>query len=77
MMRREPERTMDSNLLMISLLFGAIGMGMFMYGKRAGRMIPLGAGAALMAVPYFIPNVVILLTVCCALTALPWFIREA
>ena len=32
---------MDGNLLMASLFFGAIGMGMLMYGKKAGRMVPL------------------------------------
>ena len=36
------EANMDMNLVMISLVFGMIGMGMFMYGKKAGRMVPLG-----------------------------------
>ena len=67
---------MDTNALMISLLFGMVGMGMFMYGKKAGRMIALCAGLALMIVPYFIANVMLLLIVCCGFTALPWIIRE-
>ena len=33
--------------------------------------------AALMLVTYFIPNMVILLIVCCALTAVPWVVRES
>ena len=68
---------MDSTSLMLSFLFGLIGMGMFAYGKKAGRLVPLGAGAALMAVPYFIPNVAILLVVCCGITSLPWVLRHA
>lgn len=68
---------MDPNLLMLSLLFGMVGMGMFMYGKKAGRMVPLLAGVALMLLPYFISSVAILLLVCCGLTALPWFLRHA
>ena len=68
---------MDTTSLMLSLLFGTIGMGMFMYGKKAGRMVPLGAGLALMVVPYCVPNPIAPLIFCCALTVLPWFLRNA
>jgi len=68
---------MDENHLWVSLVFGAIGAGMFLYGKKAGRMVPLGAGLGLMVVPYFIPNVIAMAAVSCAVTALPWFIRES
>lgn len=68
---------MDINLLMASLLFGTVGMGMFLYGKNAGRMVPLGAGLGLMLVPYFIPNLLALLTVCGGLMALPWILKDA
>ena len=67
---------MDPSGLMASFLFGIIGMGMFMYGKKAGRLVPLGAGAALMAVSYFIPNFWVLLTVCGGLSTLPFVVRE-
>jgi hypothetical protein len=62
---------------MASFLFGMVGLGFFTYGKRAGRMIPLGAGIALMVVPYFVTNVLALILVGCALSATPWFLREA
>jgi hypothetical protein len=67
---------MDSNLLMLSIVFGMIGMGMFMYGKKAGRMVPLGAGAGLMIVPYFISSVIVLVIVGVGLMAVPWVVRE-
>ena len=67
---------MDINLLLASLVFGMIGMGMFMYGKKAGRFVPLGAGTGLMVVPYFIPNLIVLVVVCAGLMALPWIVRE-
>jgi hypothetical protein len=67
---------MDFNNLMLSFLFGMIGMGMFMFGKKAGRLVPLGAGLALMVVPYFIPNLIALLVVCCALCVTPLVVRE-
>ena len=68
---------MDSGVLMVAFFFGMVGMAMFSYGWKMGRMVPLGAGAVLMLVTYFIPNLVILLIVCCALTAVPWVLREA
>ena len=68
---------LNENHLWVSLVFGAIGAGMFLYGKKAGRMVPLGAGLGLMVVPYFIPNVLLMAAVSCAMTALPWFVRES
>jgi hypothetical protein len=68
---------MDGNLLMASMLFGGIGLGMLIYGKKAGRLVPLIAGLALVTLPYVIPNLVILSIVCCILTALPWVLRHA
>jgi hypothetical protein len=67
----------DPTMLMITLLFGAIGAGMFMYGKNAQRPAPLIAGLSLMVVPYFIPNVIGLTIVCLLLTITPWFLRHA
>jgi len=67
---------MDTSLLMLSMLFGTIGLGMLMYGKKAGRLVPIIAGLALVTVPYFIPNLIVLLIVCAALTAAPWALRH-
>ena len=68
---------MDGSLFMASMLFGLIGMGMLMYGKKSGRLVPIAAGVGLMAVPYFLPNLVAQIIVCGALTASPWVIRDA
>jgi len=67
---------MDFNLLMVSFLFGTIGLGMFIYGKKSARLVPLGAGLALMIVPYLLPNLILMLVVCGALSALPLVIHE-
>jgi len=68
---------MDGNLLMASMLFGTIGLGMLMYGKKAGRPVPLIAGLGLLTIPYFVPNLLILWIICCVLTVLPWVLRHA
>ena len=68
---------MDSGLLMASMLFGLIGMGMLMYGKRSGRLVPIAAGVGMMAIPCFLPNLIAQCIVCTALAASPWVIRDA
>jgi len=68
---------MDGNLLLVSFLFGMVGLGLFMYGKKSQHMIHLIAGIGLMTVPYFISNLILMIVVCCAMTAMPWVLREA
>ncbi len=66
---------MDTSSLIWGMLFGAIGMGFFIYGKRQRAVVPLLTGVALSIFPYFISNVYIMVIVGVALTALPYFIR--
>jgi hypothetical protein len=68
---------LDSNYLLLSLLFGAVGMGLFMYGKKSSRMPHLIAGVALMTCPYFITNLIAMTCVCVVLAMAPFFVREA
>ena len=68
---------MDMTSLMISLLFGMIGTGFIMYGKKASQMVPMGAGAALLVCPYLIPNLPAQVIVCSLLTAVPFFIHPS
>ena len=67
---------MDGYSLGVSFLFGLIGTGMFIYGRKAGRVVPLVIGGLLMVVPYFLPNWIAQAAVCSALTAVPWLMRE-
>jgi len=57
------------------MLFGAIGTGFFIYGKRQKAAVPLFAGVALFVVPYIVSNVYILVAVGVVLVALPYFVR--
>ena len=40
--------------LLWGLLFGSIGVGFFVYGKRQRMVVPLLCGLALMVYPYFV-----------------------
>lgn len=68
---------MDSAAMLVwSVLFGAIGMGYFVYGKRQQAIVPLCIGIALMVFPYFVVNVTSLVIVGIMLVAAPYFLRR-
>jgi len=67
---------MDStSILLWGVLFGAIGMGFFTYGKKQKAVVPLVVGVALFIVPYVVPNVYILVAAGVFLVILPYFVR--
>jgi len=59
----------------LSLLFGTIGMGYFMYGKKQARFIVLFAGMGLMILPYFLPDTLTLTVVSVGLMSMPFVLR--
>lgn len=66
---------MSASLLLWGVLFSSIGMGYFIYGKRQNATVPLVCGIALMVIPYFITSVMVMVLLCVALIAVPYFIR--
>ena len=42
--------------LMLSILFGSIGAGYFIYGKKQQQFVPLLTGLALCVYPYFLSS---------------------
>jgi hypothetical protein len=62
--------------LVWGVLFGAIGMGFFVYGKKQQAVVPLACGVALMAFPYFVSNGWLLAGIGAALVAVPYFVRR-
>ena len=62
-------------VLLWGLLFGSIGLGYFIYGKKQRAAVPLVCGLALMIFPYFVPNTMLLVGVGAVLIAIPYFLR--
>ena len=62
-------------MLLWGLLFGSIGLGFFIYGKKQKRVVPLVCGLALMIFPYFVSNTLLLAAVGIVLIAIPYFVR--
>jgi hypothetical protein len=65
----------DTSQLIWGLLFGSIGLGFFVYGRRQRALVPLFTGITLFVFPYFVPNTTVLVLVGAALVALPYFAR--
>ena len=61
--------------LLWGVLFGSIGMGFFIYGKKQRAVIPLLCGIALIVFPYFVSNVWMLVGIGVLLMAIPYFLR--
>lgn len=66
---------MDATSLMLGMLFGSVGIGFWIYGKREQRLMPLLAGVALMVFPFFMPNNCSLCLVGVGLCALPFVVH--
>lgn len=67
---------MNSSSLMWGVIFGAIGLGFFVYGKKQKAIIPFLSGLGLMLFPYFILNTVVLVFTGIILVALPFVIKR-
>jgi hypothetical protein len=57
------------------LLFGSVGLGFFMYGRRQKAVVPLVCGLVLMIFPYFVSNTIFLVAIGVVLIATPYFVR--
>jgi hypothetical protein len=66
---------MNAASLLWGLLFGSIGLGFLIYGRKQRAVVPLVCGLALMVFPYFVTNTILLIVIGLALMAIPYFLR--
>ncbi len=66
---------MNTSWLLWGLIFGSVGLGFFIYGKRQKAVVPMVCGMILMIYPYFISSTGLLVSVGAALIAIPYFVR--
>ena len=67
---------MNTAQLLWGVLFGAIGAGYMLYGRKQGAPVPLLCGLALAVYPYFVSNTVLLVMIGVVLALLPYFYRR-
>lgn len=66
---------MNESWLLWGLLFGAIGLGLFVYGRKQKATVPMVCGLSLMIFPYFVDDTLLLISVGVALILAAYFIR--
>ena len=66
---------MDMTPLVFSFVFGLVGTGFFLFGKREGRMVHMGSGLGLMVLPSVLPGVSMVI-VSLLLCAAPFILRD-
>ena len=57
----------DTNFLFASLLWGSIGVGYFIYGKKQQAMMPMIGGIVMILVSYFVGSWLLMSFICIAL----------
>ena len=67
---------MNPSTLFWGVIFGSLGFGYFVYGKKQGVFVPLLSGIGLIVLPYLVANVIVLVCTCVVLAALPWVIKR-
>jgi hypothetical protein len=66
---------MDTSPLLWGLVFGSIGFGFLVYGRKQRAVVPLICGLGLIVFPYFVSNTILLIAIGIVLIAIPYFFR--
>ena len=67
---------LNANTLIASLVWGSIGVGFFIYGKRQRSAIPLFGGILLVGISYFINSAAYMSLAGISLCAGIYFLRD-
>ena len=66
---------MNTTTLFLGLIFGSIGMGYLIYGKKQRHLVALMSGVALCVFPYFVADIFVIIPMGIGLMALPVLIK--
>ena len=67
----------DANFLFASLIWGSIGVGYFIYGKKQRQWVPMVGGIVMIAASYLCGSALIMSLVCLAIGAgVYWLLKE-
>ena len=66
---------MDSSTIMWAVLFGSVGMGYIIYGKKQQKGMAFLSGVVLCVFPYVISNIFLVIIIGLVFMALPFFVR--
>jgi 1,4-dihydroxy-2-naphthoate octaprenyltransferase len=66
---------MGMGTILSGLLFGCVGMGYIMYGRKQSNGIALVSGILLCGFPYLVTNILLMFLIGAILMAAPFFIK--
>jgi hypothetical protein len=66
---------MNTSTLVGGVVFGSLGLGFFVYGKKQKAVMPLICGLGLMLLPYLISNIYLMILSGFVMTAAPFLIK--
>lgn len=66
---------MDTNNLILGLIFSSIGFGYFIYGRKQSNLVAKYCGLTLMLYPYLVTNTLALIAVGVGLMLVPKFVE--
>jgi len=67
---------MNPTTLFLGMIFGSIGMGYFIYGRKQGSGIALICGVALFALPYLVSNIFFTILIGVGVMVLPFLFKQ-
>ncbi len=66
---------MNTTTLFLGLIFGSIGMGYLIYGRKQKHGIALLSGVALCALPYLVSDILFITLIGAGVMALPFLYK--
>jgi uncharacterized membrane protein HdeD (DUF308 family) len=66
----------NANFLFASLIWGSVGMGYFIFGKKQSSWAPMIGGVLMIAASYFIGSALLMSIVCISLMAAIYFLLK-
>jgi hypothetical protein len=68
---------LDANFLFASLIWGSVGIGYFIYGRKQQAVVPLIGGILMIVASYFAPSALDMSLICIVLmAAVYWLLRN-
>ncbi len=66
----------NTNLLFLSLIWGSVGLGYFVYGKRQRSWAPMVGGVLMMALSYFAGSALLMSLACLGVILVVYFLLK-
>ena len=70
------DNILSAHSLVASLIWGSVGLGFFIYGKKQQSMVPLFGGLLIMGITYFIESALYMSLAAIALLAGVYWLKK-